>query len=113
MAYDEKLATRIRKVIATMGGAAELKMMGGLCFMRGGNMSCGVIGDRLMVRLGQEGAADALNDPDVSPMEIGGGRTPKAFVTVSPRGLKQDEALAVWVARGIAFADSLPIKSKD
>lgn len=112
MAYDEKLADRIRDALSGMGGADELKMMGGLCFMRGGNMACGVIGDRLMVRLGKDGAAEAMNDPHVAPMDIGGGRAPKAFVTIAPDGIGDEAALAFWVTRGVAFADSLPVKSK-
>lgn len=112
MAYDQTLAARVRKLLETMGGATELSMMGALCFLRGGNMACGVSGDRLMVRLGAEAASDALHDPDVSPLSIGGGRSPRAFVTVAPRGIADEKALAAWVARGLAFADSLPAKSK-
>ena len=39
MAYDEKLATRVRLALAA-ALATEKKMMGGLCFMVRGHMCC-------------------------------------------------------------------------
>lgn len=110
MAYDEVLAARMRKVLDASGGAEEVAMMGGLCFLRGGNMACGVSGDRVMVRLGPEGAAAAMTDPDVGPLNIGGARSPRAFVTVAASALRDDAVLEAWIARGLAFADGLPAK---
>ncbi len=40
MAYDEQLATRIRKVLARRKGFTEKKMFGGRGFFLGGNMCC-------------------------------------------------------------------------
>lgn len=110
MAYDWLLGTRVRDVLDGMGGAAELQMMGALCFLRRGHICCGVSGDRLMVRLGADGAVAALRDPLVAPLGIGGGRAPKGFVTVAPEGVADPDALAACVARGVAFADALPEK---
>lgn len=110
MAYDKTLADRVRTILATKGGAGEIAMMGGLCFLRDGKMACGVAGERLMVRLGQDGAAAAMTDPDVGPLNIGGGRTPRAFVTIAARALTDPALLEAWVARGVAFADSLPAR---
>ncbi|SDD44887.1 TfoX N-terminal domain-containing protein [Paracoccus isoporae] len=87
-------------------------MMGGLFFLRGGNMACGVTGGRLMVRLGKAGAAEALTAPEVEPLEIGGGRTADAFVTIDPAAIAEETALKGWVARGVAFADALPAKAQ-
>ena len=52
MAYDEKLAARIRKLLARHKAVREIKMFGGLCFMLRGNMCCGVDKTNLMVRVG-------------------------------------------------------------
>ena len=38
MAYDERLATRIRKVLARRKGFTEKRMFGGVAFFLGGNM---------------------------------------------------------------------------
>jgi TfoX/Sxy family transcriptional regulator of competence genes len=58
MAYDEELADRVRLVLSTRSGLTERKMFGGLCFMLGGNMCCGVVNNELMVRVGADNHAD-------------------------------------------------------
>ena len=83
-------------------------MFGGLCFMLHGNMCAGVVGDRLMLRLGEQVSADALDQPYVSPMDFTG--TPmRAMVYVDRKGLDGD-ALARWVGRAATFARGLPAK---
>ncbi len=49
-------------------------MFGGLVFMVGGHMCCGVIGDRLVVRVGPERTKDALDKPQTGPMDFTGRR---------------------------------------
>ena len=44
MAYDERLAARVRALLASRSDVSERKMFGGLTFMVGGNMCCGVTG---------------------------------------------------------------------
>ncbi len=54
MAYDEQLATRIRKVLARRKGFSVKRMFGGVAFFLGGNMCCGAGGmgkDELVLRL--------------------------------------------------------------
>jgi len=51
MAYDEGLAARVRALLASRADVSERKMFGGLTFMVGGTMCCGVNGDELIVRL--------------------------------------------------------------
>ena len=43
MAYDERLAERIREVINVRPGVVERKMFGGMGWMIGGNMAVGVM----------------------------------------------------------------------
>ncbi len=38
------------------------------------------------------------------------GRPMKAFVYVGPGGTETDDDLRAWIARGFAFAESLPKK---
>jgi len=42
MAYDEQLAARVRALLADREDVSERKMFGGLTFMVGGHMCCGV-----------------------------------------------------------------------
>jgi TfoX/Sxy family transcriptional regulator of competence genes len=109
VAYDEGLADRIRDALADRDDVAERKMFGGLAFMVSGNMCCGVIGSEAMLRLGPEGADEALDDPHARPMDFTG-RPMKNMVYVEPAGLEDDADLRRWVARALAFATSLPPK---
>ncbi len=109
MAYSEDLATRIRRALAPRADVMERKMFGGLAFMLGGNMCCGVVGDRLMLRLGNEGAATALAEPHTRPMDFTG-KPLKSMVYVEAEGIASPEELHRWVNRGADFAASLPAK---
>ena len=106
MAYDEDLASRVRAVLPPAEAVTERQMFGGLAFMLGGHMFCGVVSDTLMVRLGPHGADRALNLPHVRPMDFTG-RPMKGMVFVEPAGL-HGAALREWVAVAAAFARGLP-----
>jgi len=108
MAYDEQLAERVREELQADPGFSERKMLGGLCFMLHGNMCAGVVGERLMLRLGEDAATAALQQPSVSPMDFTG-RPMRAMVYVEGEGLT-DGALARWVDQAATFARRLPPK---
>jgi TfoX/Sxy family transcriptional regulator of competence genes len=109
MAYDERLAERIRSALPDSPDVTERKMFGGIAFMVGGNMACGVTGDDVLARVGPDAGEDALDEPHVHPMEMGGRRM-KGYVRVASDGVADDEALQAWVDRCAAFAESLPPK---
>ena len=44
MAYDEKLADRIRQAVGPRADVTEKKMFGGLAFLLDGKMFCGIEG---------------------------------------------------------------------
>ena len=54
--------------------------------MVGGHMACGVLKQNLVLRLSEEGAAQAWRDPNVRPMDFTG-RPMKQFLFVSPKGV--------------------------
>ena len=106
MAYDEGLATRVREAIGEQPGLTEKQMFGGLAFLLGGNMACGVRGDDLIVRA----AADAaLEEPGARPFDLTG-RPMKGWLQVGPDGHAEDDDLRRWVGRGVAHALSLSPK---
>jgi hypothetical protein len=86
-------------------------MVGGLSFMVGGSMCCGISGTALMVRVGPEGREWALAQPHVRPMKFAG-RALAGFVCVDPEGYRTDEKLATWVQRGLDFVSTLPAKGE-
>ena len=109
MAYDEHLAARIRTILTGVDAVTERKMFGGIAFMVGGNMACGVIRDDLMARVGADGHDEALAEPHARPMDFGV-RPMRGMVSVAPEGVDADADLERWVRRCVAFATSLPPK---
>jgi TfoX/Sxy family transcriptional regulator of competence genes len=83
-------------------------MFGGLAFMLDGNMCCGIVGERLMLRLGADLAEEALQRPHVHPMDFTG-RPMSGMVYVAPEGLR-GKALRTWVEEAAGFARTLPPK---
>ena len=110
MAYDEGLADRVRRELAGDRAVTEKAMFGGLCFLRGGHMCCGIVGDLLMVRVGAAAHDAALAEPHTRPMDFTG-RPMRGLVYVEPEGVDGPSALARWVALGVAHAASLPPKA--
>jgi TfoX/Sxy family transcriptional regulator of competence genes len=108
MAFDEALAEEVRALLSDRTDVGERRMFGGLTFMVNGHMCCGITSDELMLRLGSEGAADALAENDARPMDFTG-RPMKSFVAVSTDGLSESR-LEWWVSRAVAFASGLPSK---
>ncbi len=102
MSYDEKLASRIRAVLSRRDDVVEKKMFGGLCFMVGGAMCCGLTKSDFMVRVGPEQYEDALTQPHARPMDFTG-RPLKGMVYVAPAGVRTRTSLERWVNRGLAF----------
>ena len=109
MAYDEKLATRIRDLVGSRAGIQEKKMFGGIAFMLNGNMACGVNGTDMIVRLAPEETDDALAEPGVRLFDMTG-RPMKGWILVAAQATTKAKDLRRWVDRGTAYAASLPPK---
>lgn len=109
MAFDEKLADRIRRRLKTKRGIVEKKMFGGLCFMVNGNMCCGVESDDLVVRVGPKQYENALKRKHARPMDFTG-KPLRGFIYVSKDGYKNDAALQDWIELGLNFVATLPTK---
>jgi TfoX/Sxy family transcriptional regulator of competence genes len=109
VAYDEDLAQRVRDVLSARADVSERKMFGGIAFMVGGNMACGVLGEDLIVRLDKEESEKALAEDGVRPFDFTG-KEMKGIVYVSPERASDDAGLAEWVEAGADYATSLPPK---
>jgi len=107
MPYDETLAARIRALLIPRDGYDEKKMFGGICFMLHGRMACGIVRDRLIVRVGRQAYGEALARPHVEFFDLTG-RPLTGWVQVGPEGWAKDDDLAAWVEGGVAYALSLP-----
>ena len=110
MAYDEALADRIRRLVAGEPGVTEQRMFGGLAFLIGGNMSVAASGQGgLLVRVAPDDTDALLAKPHAQPFEMRG-REMQGWLRVDPEGLRTKRQLEPWVARGVAYARSLPTK---
>ena len=85
-------------------------MFGGLAFLVGGHMAVAVSGKGgLMVRC-EPSETDALRaEPGAGPFEMRG-RELDGWLRVAAEAVDSDAALRPWVARGVAYARSLPPK---
>ena len=109
MAYNEELAERMRAVLKRKPDIVEKKMFGGIGFLIGGNMACGVNKQDLILRLSEDDFEKALKQPHVRIFDMTG-RPMKGWIMVSSDGYKSDKALLGWIEKGIAVARSLPRK---
>jgi len=107
MAFDEGLAERLRDLLKLHKNVTERKMFGGLAFMLDGHMFVGILGDRLMARVGPADYADALHRPHASEMDFTG-KPMKGYVYIAPEGFESDLDLESWVTLCAKFAASLP-----
>ena len=109
LSFDPEAAARVRRLLSGRDDVVERRMVGGLSFLVNGNMCCGITDRALMVRVGAKGREQALREPHVRPMQLGG-RTLSGFICVEPEGFAADDALASWVQRGLDFVSRLPAK---
>ena len=95
MAYDEKLAKRLRGVFSGRPDIEEKKMFGGLAFMLSGHMCVGINDSMLMARVGPDQYEAAMSRPHAREMDFTG-RSLKGFIYVGPEGIAEDEDLKSW-----------------
>ncbi|HWB24746.1 MAG TPA: TfoX/Sxy family protein [Chitinophagaceae bacterium] len=102
MAYDEKLAGRIRMALEDVPGVEEKKMFRGVTFMVNDKMCISVSAERLMCRIGAEKQQQAVERSGVSEV-IMRGRVMKDFVYVSPEAFKSKKDFDFWIKLCLDF----------
>ena len=111
MAYNERLAERIRGYFKRRNGVEEKPMFGGLCFMLNGHMCCGIEKDRLMVRVMPDRYETLLSKPHAHEMDFTG-KPLKGFLFISEAGYRTASGLASWLDEAVKCAKSKPPKKK-
>jgi TfoX/Sxy family transcriptional regulator of competence genes len=96
MAYNIKLADRIREALVETPEVEEKQMFGGICFMVNDKMCCGVVKDDMMCRIDPEKEPEALEKNGCRPMDFTG-RPMKGYVYVSEEGMKTKKDLGYWI----------------
>jgi TfoX/Sxy family transcriptional regulator of competence genes len=108
VAYDEALAERVRDRMTALPGVTDKRMFGGLAFLTEGNMTVGVVGDDLLVRVGRDAEDEALARPGARRFDMTG--RPMAGWVVVDGAMLDDDALLDWLDRARAFVETLPPK---
>jgi TfoX/Sxy family transcriptional regulator of competence genes len=109
--FDERLADNVRKQLKGHTGLVEKNMFGGVAFLINGNMSVGIHKNELIVRLAPEETAAAEKEPGARIFDITG-RPMKGWLLIGGAGVKEPASLKKWIRRGVAYASSLPKKTK-
>jgi hypothetical protein len=110
VAYDEKLAARIRDLIGNEAGLTEQKMFGGLAFLIGGNMAIGASGQGgVLVRVDPAESDALVASTNARVMEMRG-RQMQGWLRVDSEDVRTKRELVKWVELGTTYARSLPAK---
>jgi hypothetical protein len=105
MAFNERLAERIRGYFKRRKGVEEKRMFGGLCFMLNGHMCCGIEKDRLMIRVMPDRYDTLLSKPHARQMDFTG-KPLKGFLFISEAGYRTASGLALWLDEAVECAQS-------
>lgn len=111
MAFDEKLAERIRLIMSEDSSLTERKMFGGLAFLYKSHMFVGVSGNKLMARVGKENYEESLSHKHVRLMDFTG-KPMAGYVYVEAPGIKTHNQLTFWLELCKNFVLNLPAKAK-
>jgi TfoX/Sxy family transcriptional regulator of competence genes len=110
MAYDERLADRIRALLEDDRGVTEKKMFGGLAFLIGGNMAIAASGQGgILVRVDPQ-RSDELVAATKAETAVMQGREMPGWLRVATEDVKTKAQLTRWVRLGAGHARSLPPK---
>ena len=109
MAFDEALAARVRTAVGTDKAVVEKRMFGGLAFLASGNMSVGVHGNELIVRVDPKETDVLVKKPGVRIFDITG-KPMKGWLLVAGTAVPDKRSLVAWVSKGLTYAKSLPPK---
>ena len=110
MAFDEKLAERVRTQLPATVKFTEKKMFGGLAFILNGNMCVTVSGEGgLLVRVGPDQYDSLCAEPGVD-VAVMRGRKMTGWLRVSSESLRTKKQLQTWVSRSTSYTKTLPAK---
>ena len=102
MAYNEKLADRVREALADIPDVEEKKMFRGVTFMVNDKMCVSVSGEELMLRLDPEITEQLTEENGTRPM-VHGGRHMKGFIYISEERFRNQKDFDHWIKLALDF----------
>ena len=97
MAYNEKLAEKIRSSLSGTENVTEKKMFGGIAFMVNDKMCVGVNKDDLMLRCEPDLTDKLLLKKGVRLFDLSG-KPMKGWLLIDPEGLSGKKDFESWIA---------------
>ena len=110
MAYDAKLADRIRTSLASRKGVTEREMFGGIGFLLGGKFVAGVHRNELMVRVPAAEHDTFVKEKGARTFEMTGRPPMKGWMLIDPKAVSTAPLLKKWIERSAEAVASLPAK---
>lgn len=101
MAYNEKLADKIRTALSGTKNLVEKKMFGGIAFMINNKMCIGVDKDDIMLRCEKEETDELLKKKGAKVFNLSGGRPMKGWLLVSPEGTSSQKEFEWWLNKAL------------
>jgi TfoX/Sxy family transcriptional regulator of competence genes len=102
MAYNEKLADRIRERLADVPRVIEKPMMGGLTFMVNGKMCVGIIKDELMCRVDKTQHEALVEKPGCRTMDFTN-RPMIGYVLIDESGMRTTKDFNYWIGLSLEY----------
>ena len=102
MAYDEKLADRVREALADIPNVEEKKMFRGVTFMVDDKMCVSVSGNELMLRLDPELTEQLIEENGTRPM-VHGGKHMKGFIYISAERFHNKKDFDHWIKLALDY----------
>ena len=102
MAYNLKIADRVRECLADLPNIEEKEMMGGIAFMYNSKMCVGVMKDELMCRIDPAQCEQVLEMPGCRPMDFTG-KPMRGWILVDETAITTKKKLEYWIGMALDF----------
>ena len=102
MAYNEKLADKIREALSHLPFVEEKKMFGGLAFMVNHKMCVTAGNDKIMCRIDPAIYDEVIKKDGCSPVVMRG-REYKGYIHVGEDSIKSKKDLDYWIELALRY----------
>lgn len=112
MAFNEKIADRIREALIDQNNVLEKYMFGGVCFMVNDKMCIGVIKEDMMIRIDPALEEEVLSKNGCRVMDFQR-RPMKGYFYIDAEGMRSKKDFDFWINLCLAFnKEAKPSKKK-
>lgn len=102
MAYNEKLAERIRERLYDLPVVEEKEMMGGLTFMVNGKMCVGILKDEMMCRIDPNLHEELVEKTGCRTMDFTK-RPMRGYILIEDIAMRTREEFDYWINLALEF----------